>query len=64
VILESSAIAVGLMAALIAVGGFLGRALTTLPRGSHETVERATAVGGLAGTACAVLVIVVDAVSA
>jgi hypothetical protein len=52
------------MAALIAVGGFLGRALTTLPRGSHETVERATAVGGLAGTACAVLVIVVDAVSA
>ena len=62
-ILERSAVAIGLMAALIAVGGFLGRAFTVLPGGGHEAVERATAVGGLAGMTGAVMLILVDAVS-
>ena len=60
VLLERSAVAVGLMAASIAVGGFIGRAYTVL-RGDHdEAIRRATIVGGLIGLAITVVTILLD----
>ena len=62
-ILERSAVAIGLMAALVAVGGFLGRAFILLPGGDSRAIERGTVIGGLWGMVGAVGLILVDALT-
>ena len=59
-LLERSAVAVGLMAASIAVGGFIARAYTVLREDEEAAIRRATIVGGLIGLTAAVLVILFD----
>ena len=54
VLLERSAVTVGLMAAAIAVGGFIARAYTVLREDDDEAIRRATIVGGLVGLTVAV----------
>jgi hypothetical protein len=62
VILERAAITAGFLAAVIAIGGFLARALAVL-RADPEPAElrRATIVGSLIGFAFGIGVVVVDA---
>lgn len=62
-LLDRSAVALGLMAATIAVGGFVGRARELLRGGDEEAVQRGTVVGGLFGLAGAVMIIVIDVVA-
>ena len=59
-ILERSAVAIGLMAAAIAVGGFLGRAVAVLGAGGPPAVERRTMVGGLIGLGYALNLVLLD----
>ena len=59
-LLERSAVSVGLMAAAIAVGGFIGRAYTVLREDEDAAIRRATIVGGLVGLTAAVLMILLD----
>jgi hypothetical protein len=63
VLLERSAVAVGLMAAAVAVGGFIARAYTVLHEDNDEAIRRATIVGGLVGLTGAVLVILLDVIA-
>jgi len=63
VLLERSAVAVGLMAASIAVGGFIARAYTVLSDDDDAAIRRATVVGGLVGLTCAVLMILLDVIA-
>jgi len=63
VILERAAITAGFLAAVIAIGGFLGRALTVLRADPEsEDLRPATIAGSLIGLAFGVGVVVVDAV--
>jgi hypothetical protein len=60
-ILERSALAIGLLAAAIAVGGFISRARAILLRHPVDNVERATMIGGVFGLLIALSVIILDA---
>jgi hypothetical protein len=51
----------GLMAAAIAVGGFVLHALPALSSAPDERLRRITVIGGLCGLAVALLVIVLSA---
>ena len=62
-LLERSAVAVGLMAATIAVGGFIARAYTVLREDDDAAIRRATIVGGLVGLTGAVLMILLDVIA-
>jgi hypothetical protein len=61
-LLDQSAAAVGLVAAAIAVGGFLGHAGLALRASTDEELRAATVVGGLWGTAGAAFIIVLSAI--
>lgn len=63
VILDRSAAAFGLMAATIAIGGFVGRALAVLGGRDEDQVQRATMYGGLVGLVAAVTVVLIDAIA-
>jgi hypothetical protein len=60
-IVSSSAAAAGLMAAGIAVGGFVLHAAPALSGWPEERLRRRTVVGGLAGLAVAISIIVLSA---
>jgi hypothetical protein len=60
VLLERSAVAVGLMAAAIAVGGFIGRAYTVLRGDDEDAISRGTLVGGVIGLAITVVTVILD----
>jgi hypothetical protein len=60
-IVSSSATGAGLMAAGIAVGGFLLHAAPALSGSPDERLRRRTVLGGLAGFACAIFIIVLSA---
>jgi cytochrome bd-type quinol oxidase subunit 1 len=62
-LVERSALAVGLMAAAIAVGGFVTRAYAVLTDQSDRSVSRATVVGGLCALVMAILVIVIGSIT-
>jgi hypothetical protein len=62
VILERAALTTGFLAASIAVGGFLARALAVRWATEPPELQRPTATGGLLGFAIAIVVIVVDAI--
>ncbi|MEK6327794.1 MAG: hypothetical protein AABM66_09795 [Actinomycetota bacterium] len=62
-LLERSAVAVGLMAASIAVGGFIARAYTVLNEDDDAAIRRATVVGGLLGLIGAVLTVILDVIA-
>jgi hypothetical protein len=62
-ILDRSAAAFGLMAAMIGIGAFLGRASRVLRRRSEEEVRRATMYGGLAGMLFAVGLVLIDTIA-
>ncbi len=59
-LLERSAVSVGLMAAAIAVGGFIARAYTVLRGDDEEAIRRATIVGGIIGLAMTIVTIILD----
>lgn len=59
--LGQSATIVGLMAGGIAVGGFIGHAGPSLVGESEAKLSRASTVGGLAGLAIVLLLIVLSA---
>jgi hypothetical protein len=59
-ILDRSAIAIGLLAAAIAVGGFISRARAILLRHPAENVDRATVIGGVLGLLIALGLILLD----
>jgi len=61
-LLDQSASAVGLVAAAIAVGGFLAHARLALRGSTEEELRAATVVGGLWGTAGAGFIIVLSAI--
>jgi hypothetical protein len=61
-LLDQSASAVGLVAAAIAVGGFLGHAGLALGGSTEEELRAATVAGGLWGTVGAAFIIVLSAI--
>ena len=63
VLLERSTVAVGLMAATIAVGGFIARAYSVLREDDDAAIRRATTFGGLFGLIAAVLTIILDVIA-
>jgi hypothetical protein len=62
VILDRSAVAIGFLAAAIAVGGFIAHAQEALRSGSEADVQKATIVGGLWGFATGLVLIGIDAI--
>jgi hypothetical protein len=63
VILDRSALAAGLLAAMIAIGGFLARAQALLGTEFPADAQRSTAIGGLAGLWFGALIVVLDAMA-
>jgi hypothetical protein len=61
-IASSFATGVGLLAAAIAVGGFLSHVRPALSGASEQAIRGATVVGGVIGFICGGLVIVLSAV--
>ena len=59
-ILDRSAAAFGLMAAMIGIGAFLGRAYSILRERNEEEVRRATMYGGLVGMFTALSLVLID----
>jgi hypothetical protein len=55
---------VGLVAGLIAVGGFVGHAPSVLQGATEERTRRATVIGGLAGSVLGVSVMLLSAIAA
>ncbi len=55
------ATAVGVLAGLIAVAGFLAHARPVLRGDTPETIQKATVIGGLAGCVGGILVVVLSA---
>ncbi len=62
-LVERSALAVGLMAAAIAVGGFVTRAYAVLTGHPDESINRATAMGGLFGLVTALGLLVAGSIT-
>lgn len=60
-IIGTATTATGLMAAAIAVGGFVLHVVPALSSAPDERLRRATVIGGLCGLAVALLVIVLSA---
>ncbi len=60
-IVSDFATLVGLAAGLIAVGGFVGHAPSVLQGATEERTRRATVVGGLAGSALGLVVMLLSA---
>jgi hypothetical protein len=60
-ILERVALATGFLAAAIAVGGFLARALDLLGPNSESDLQRSAAIGGVCGFAFGLVIILLDA---
>jgi hypothetical protein len=57
------ATAVGILAGMIAVGGFVGHAPSVLDRASDREIQQATVVGGLTGGVIGILVVVLSAIA-
>jgi hypothetical protein len=60
VILERAALAIGLLAAAMAVGGFIARAQALIREREPAELQRSMAYGGLLGICFGVLTVVVD----
>lgn len=60
-ILERSALAVGFLAAMIAVGGFLARTQALLGSDFEPDLQLSAAIGGLQGFLFGLLIILIDA---
>lgn len=58
------AVLVGLAAGLIAVGGFLGHAPLVLRGSTEARIRKATVVGGLAGSALGLSIMLLSAIAA
>jgi hypothetical protein len=58
------ATAVGTLAGMIAVGGFLGHAPFVLSRASDRGIQQATVIGGLVGFTLGAVVVVLSAIAA
>jgi len=54
--------AVGVVAGMIAVGGFVGHAPSALGGASDRAIQQATVSGGLAGGSIGILVVVLSAI--
>jgi hypothetical protein len=63
VFLEQTALATGLLAAAIAVGGFLTGTRALISSGDSRNLQRSTAAGGVLGVFFGVWVIVIDAIT-
>jgi hypothetical protein len=63
VFLERSALAAGFLAAVIAVGGFIGRALGQLDGARGDELQLSTTLGGTFGLCLGGLLLVIDAIA-
>jgi hypothetical protein len=62
-IADDFATAVGVVAGMIAVGGFVGHAPWVLNRGADHEIQQATVIGGLLGGAVGAFVVVLSAIA-
>jgi hypothetical protein len=62
-VLDRSAVAIGMMAAAIAVGGFVGRTWQVFTNPENDAIQRMTLVGGGVGLCLAIAIVLYDAVA-